>query len=103
MKTIPFIKMDGLGNDFVIIDARKQPVNLTEQEITKLGDRHKGVGFDQLFILHNSQTCDVKMDIYNSDGSTSAACGTSINELSPISCSIPSRSSVVVVPPTDFT
>ena len=75
MRAIPFVKMDGLGNDFVIIDARKQPVNLTEQEVTKLGDRHKGVGFDQLFILHNSQTCDVKMDIYNSDGSTSAACG----------------------------
>lgn len=75
MKTINFVKMDGLGNDFVIIDARKQPVNLNAQDITKLGDRHKGVGFDQLFVLHNSQTCDVKMDIYNSDGSTSAACG----------------------------
>jgi len=67
--------MDGLGNDFVIIDARNTPVNLSAQDIQTLGDRHKGVGFDQLFILENSLKADIKMNIYNSDGSMAAACG----------------------------
>lgn len=75
MKTVPFIKMDGLGNDFVIIDARIAPVELSAQEIAIIGDRHKGIGFDQLFILKQSESCDIKMDIYNSDGSTAGACG----------------------------
>jgi len=75
MRNIPFIKMDGLGNDFVITDARKTALKLSPKDIKTLGDRHKGVGFDQFFILRKSKTCDVKMDIYNSDGSAAAACG----------------------------
>jgi diaminopimelate epimerase len=75
MKQTPFIKMDGLGNDFVIIDGRDKDVKLAPREIAKLGDRKTGIGFDQLFVLHNSRVADIKMDIYNSDGSSAGACG----------------------------
>ena len=75
MKQIPFIKMDGLGNDFVIIDTRKNKFSLTTALIKEISDRKTGVGFDQLIVLKKSKTCDVKMEIYNSDGSTAGACG----------------------------
>ena len=75
MKTIPFIKMDGLGNDFVVIDAREKLITLTPQEITKIANRRTGIGFDQLFILTKSNIADIKMAIYNGDGSSAGACG----------------------------
>ena len=75
MRTIPFIKMDGLGNDFVIIDAREKEITLTPQEITKIANRRTGIGFDQLFILTKSDIADIKMAIYNGDGSLAGACG----------------------------
>ena len=77
MRTIPFIKMDGLGNDFVIIDCRKtkEIVSLSEEEIKKIANRRTGIGFDQLFILTPSKIADVKMNIYNGDGTTAGACG----------------------------
>ncbi len=75
MKQIPFIKMDGLGNDFVIIDGRKNKISLTVALIKKMADRKTGIGFDQLIVLKKSNTCDVKMEIYNADGTTAGACG----------------------------
>lgn len=77
MRVIPFIKMDGLGNDFVIIDCRKTQdiVKLTAKEIETIANRRTGIGFDQLFILTDSDKADVKMTIYNGDGSLAAACG----------------------------
>ena len=75
MRTIPFIKMDGLGNDFVVIDAREKVITLTAQEITKIANRRTGIGFDQLFILTKSKIADIKMAIYNGDGSSAGACG----------------------------
>ncbi len=74
-RQIPFIKMDGLGNDFVLIDARTKKVKLSAKDIRVLGDRQTGVGFDQLFILEKSACADIKMNIYNSDGSKAGACG----------------------------
>ena len=65
MRTIPFIKMDGLGNDFVVIDAREKAITLTAQEITKIANRRTGIGFDQLFILTKSNIAAIKMDIHN--------------------------------------
>ena len=67
--------MDGLGNDFVIIDARKNKITLTPTLICKMANRKTGIGFDQLIVLKKSKTCDVKMEIYNADGSTAGACG----------------------------
>lgn len=73
-KKIPFIKMSGAGNDFVIFDARKTAVSLTAQQIKKISQR-KNIGCDQLIILKNSSGADCEMEIYNSDGSLSGACG----------------------------
>ena len=72
---IDFTKMHGLGNDFVIIDAREQSVDLTFDQRVKIADRHFGVGCDQLIILEPSEKADVFMRIYNPDGSEAQACG----------------------------
>lgn len=66
--------MSGAGNDFVIFDARKTAISLTSEQIRKISDR-KNIGCDQLLILKNSDQADCLMEIYNSDGSLSGACG----------------------------
>lgn len=74
----PFMKMHGLGNDFVVVDTRAHPLVITESMARALGDRHRGVGFDQLAVISSSKAdsnADVHLTFYNSDGSTSAACG----------------------------
>ena len=72
----PFMKMHGLGNDFVVVDARAQSLEMTESLARALGDRHRGVGFDQLAIVsRNHSVADVYLTFYNSDGSTAGACG----------------------------
>jgi diaminopimelate epimerase len=73
-----FIKMHGLGNDFVVIDARERGIKLTAAEAQAIADRHSGVGCDQLLILEKPakpNVADVFMRILNSDGSESGACG----------------------------
>jgi diaminopimelate epimerase len=67
-------KMDGLGNDFVIIDNRSNPINLNKEQILKICDR-KFIGCDQLIIINNHDKSDAKIDFFNSDGSASGACG----------------------------
>ncbi|MDC0737646.1 diaminopimelate epimerase [Cognatishimia sp. SS12] len=73
-RTIKFEKMHGLGNDFVVIDARHDPDGLSPALVTAIADRHRGVGFDQLAVIE-SGAADAHLVFYNSDGSTSAACG----------------------------
>lgn len=70
-----FVKMHGLGNDFVILDARKENIQLHAEQVTTICDRHFGVGCDQLIVLEVAEKADVFMRIYNSDGSESGACG----------------------------
>ena len=67
-------KMDGLGNDFVIIDNRSNQINLNKEQILKVCDR-KFIGCDQLIIINNHDKSDAKIDFFNSDGSASGACG----------------------------
>ena len=67
-------KMDGLGNDFVIIDNRSNQINLNKEQILKVCDR-KFIGCDQLIIINNHDKSDAKIDFFNSDGSESGACG----------------------------
>ncbi len=74
MNKISFIKMSGAGNDFIIIDARKNNYNPEAAEIAKLSYR-RNIGCDQFIILRNSQEATIFMDIYNADGSSSPACG----------------------------
>ena len=71
---IAFVKMSGAGNDFVIFDARKNQLNFTSLQIKKISDR-KNIGCDQLIIIKNSDDANCLMEIYNSDGSLSGACG----------------------------
>lgn len=72
---LPFLKMHGLGNDFVIIDARSAKSPVTAEMAKAIGHRYFGVGFDQLAVLTNSDVADVDVDFWNSDGSTAGACG----------------------------
>ena len=74
-RNISFLKMHGLGNDFVIIDSRHKRINLSANLIRKLADRNFGVGFDQLGIIKNSEVSDAHLTFFNSDGSISATCG----------------------------
>ncbi|WP_170755132.1 diaminopimelate epimerase [Ruegeria lacuscaerulensis] len=71
---LPFMKMHGLGNDFVIVDARAQSIDLTPALAKGIGHRQFGVGFDQLAVIENGES-DAHLVFYNADGSTSAACG----------------------------
>ncbi|GHF33077.1 diaminopimelate epimerase [Seohaeicola zhoushanensis] len=71
---LPFMKMHGLGNDFVVVDARARAVSITPALAQALGDRHRGAGFDQLAVITRGSG-DAHLTFYNSDGSTSAACG----------------------------
>lgn len=75
-RDITFFKMHGLGNDFVVLDSRAHTVDVTPELARAIGDRHRGVGFDQLAtILPGTDGADAHLVFYNSDGSTSAACG----------------------------
>lgn len=75
MKPLSFVKMHGAGNDFVIIDARKEAISLDTETVITLSDRHIGVGCDQLVVIEPSLQADCFMRIYNADGSRSATCG----------------------------
>jgi diaminopimelate epimerase len=72
---LPFMKMHGLGNDFVVIDARVTARAVTADLARALADRHRGVGFDQLAVIEPDDTADLRLVFYNADGSLSAACG----------------------------
>ena len=71
---IKAFKMDGLGNDFVIIDQRKKVINLTKDQIIKICDRNF-IGCDQLILIKKNKKNDAGLEFYNSDGSVSGACG----------------------------
>jgi diaminopimelate epimerase len=74
---VPFQKMHGAGNDFLVLDARQAPLALSPALIRALGDRRTGIGWDQLIVLHppESPGADVFMRIFNPDGSPSGVCG----------------------------
>ena len=67
-------KMDGLGNDFVIIDQRDKIIEFSKKEIVKICDRNF-IGCDQLIIIKKNKELDASLEFFNSDGSTSGACG----------------------------
>lgn len=70
-----FAKMHGLGNDFVVIDARESPVEMPPARVRAIADRHTGIGCDQLIVVGLSDKADVGMRIFNADGSEVEACG----------------------------
>jgi diaminopimelate epimerase len=72
---LAFLKMHGAGNDFVILDSRGGGAVTTPALARALGDRNRGVGFDQLAEIRDSETADIALDFWNSDGSRAGACG----------------------------
>ncbi|MFZ0098744.1 MAG: diaminopimelate epimerase, partial [Gemmobacter sp.] len=72
---LPFMKMHGAGNDFVVIDSRGRGPVVTPALARAVGDRNRGVGFDQLAEIHDAEGADFALDFWNSDGSRAGACG----------------------------
>ncbi len=73
---VPFVKMHGLGNDFVVLDGRAQAIPAVDSAFAAaLADRKTGIGCDQLIVLEPSNTADFRMRIFNADGSEVEACG----------------------------
>jgi diaminopimelate epimerase len=77
MTAVPFTKMHGLGNDFVVIDARANALDLSDAQVRAIANRHTGVGCDQLIVIEPARTglADVFMRIRNADGGEVEACG----------------------------
>jgi diaminopimelate epimerase len=71
---LPFMKMHGLGNDFVVLDGRAREIVLSPALIAGIADRRRGIGFDQLAVIESGPE-DAHLTFYNADGSGSAACG----------------------------
>ena len=75
---LKFTKMEGIGNDYVYIDATKNDIQLSPEQIQKLSDRNFGIGGDGVIFIRPSSAADFQMDMYNSDGSYSEMCGNGI-------------------------
>ena len=77
MTEIQAYKMDGLGNDFIIIDRRKDKIDLSKQQIINVADKKKGLGCDQIIIIDKDKEkkTNAKITFYNSDGGETGACG----------------------------
>ena len=75
--TLSFTKMHGLGNDFVVLDGVSRKINLTTEQIRAIGNRHTGVGFDQLLVVAPATRPghDFAYLVYNTDGSQAENCG----------------------------
>ncbi|HEY1961080.1 MAG TPA: diaminopimelate epimerase [Rhizomicrobium sp.] len=71
----PFLKMHGLGNDFVVFDARTRPLSLDAERVRAIADRRLGVGCDQVIVIENTGDADAFMRIYNADGGEVESCG----------------------------
>lgn len=78
MPPIAFVKMHGLGNDFVVLDQREASLDLEPGLIRRLADRRRGVGFDQLVVIRGDPQADALVLFYNADGTPSGACGNGI-------------------------
>lgn len=70
-----FRKMNGLGNDFVVLDARLRPLSISPDQARAIADRKSGIGCDQLIVLEPSSTADVRMRIWNNEGFEVESCG----------------------------
>ncbi|WP_124085612.1 diaminopimelate epimerase [Pseudogemmobacter humi] len=76
LQGLPFLKMHGAGNDFVVIDSRARGAAVVTPALARaLGDRNRGVGFDQLAEIRPAEGADFALDFWNNDGSRAGACG----------------------------
>ena len=74
MNNLEAYKMDGLGNDFIILDKRKKSISLTKEQIIKIADRNN-IGCDQVIFIDKDENSDAFLKFYNSDGGEISACG----------------------------
>ncbi len=72
---IPFVKMNGLGNDFIIVDGRERVHAFTGDQIRAWSDRATGIGCDQFIVMEKSDVADVRMRIFNAEGGEVESCG----------------------------
>lgn len=94
---IPFRKMHGLGNDFVVVDDRQKTLGVTPARAAAAADRHRGIGCDQFIVLElPGEGADVFMRIYNPDGSEAEACGNATRCIAHLLMAETGRDSVVV-------
>jgi diaminopimelate epimerase len=77
-RELPFVKMHGAGNDFVVLDGLRGELPPLEPLARRLADRHFGIGFDQLLVVRPSRAADFRMEIYNADGSQVEMCANGI-------------------------
>ena len=75
---LKFTKMEGIGNDYIYIDGIHQDVPMNPHFITKISDRHFGIGSDGVIVIQESEICDFKMRMFNLDGSEGKMCGNGI-------------------------
>ena len=75
LNKLSFMKMHGLGNDFVILDLRGSSYIVDEKLVISLSDRNRGVGFDQLVVISSSKNSDLSLTFFNADGSRISTCG----------------------------
>ncbi|HXJ61592.1 MAG TPA: diaminopimelate epimerase, partial [Verrucomicrobiae bacterium] len=75
--TLDFVKMNGAGNDFILIDNRSGQIQLTPEQVARLCHRQRGIGADGLFLLERNQSgkADWSWEFFNSDGSRAEMCG----------------------------
>ena len=73
--SLAFRKMNGLGNDFVVLDARATPIAISEHQARAIADRKTGIGCDQLIVLEYTPNADVRMRIWNAEGGEVSSCG----------------------------
>jgi len=78
MRWLEFTKMHGAGNDFVVLDALAHEIPPLERLAARIADRHRGIGCDQILVIRRSEVADVRMDIYDADGSRVEMCGNGI-------------------------
>jgi diaminopimelate epimerase len=108
MAAIPFTKMHGLGNDFVVIDARKAPLTLTAEQTRALADRHTGIGCDQVIVIEQAPGdardagADAFMKILNADGGEVDACGNAMRCVAALLMREGARDSVLIATGADL-
>lgn len=71
----PFLKMNGLGNDFVVIETRSAPFEPTADDVRAIADRTRGIGCDQLIVIGKGDGADARVRFWNADGEEVGACG----------------------------
>jgi diaminopimelate epimerase len=102
---IPFVKMHGLGNDFVVLDGRAQSLPVIDgTAAAALSDRHTGIGCDQLILLEPSIRADFRMRIFNSDGGEVESCGNAtraVGLLHGSAATIETKGGILQATPTD--